>query len=84
MKIPKKEKITQTITLASMEYSIDIDNYLCHKAEKYFSDKITAEFKVKRSRGYKKALRDIKAVCRVLNRLKRHGWEEKETQSKEE
>ena len=84
MKLPKREKVTNTITLFSAELYKDVERYLCYKEERYFDNIAQVKVKVKASKEYRKTVRDIKAFCRVFNRLSRHGWKVKEEERAEQ
>ena len=83
MKLPKREKITQNITLCSVDYNKDIEQYLCYKDTRYYDNNPKMTINLNKSREYRQAIRDIKAFYRVLKRLDRHGWKPKEEEAKE-
>lgn len=80
MKLPKREKVKQNITICAVDYTKDIEQYLCYKDTRYNVNNPTMTIKLNKSREYRQAVRDIKAFYRVLKRLDRHGWKPKENE----
>lgn len=85
MKIPKKEKHTGFIEIERQKLKIPVTSYFIQKPVLFRDNNPFIKIKIKHSKDFKRANKDVKAFLRLLKRFEKHGWkscdEEKELQN---
>ena len=86
MVIPKKEKHSRIIEInfTSPFLYKKVSFFIHNKPMRYADNNPTRKIKFSYSKEHKKALKDCKALNKVMLRLEKHGWENTDSSLKEE